>query len=394
MIGHLVSATCHLPFVVFGKFYSETKAPEGWRTPKRWREARPFVIHHSFVIRHLSFVILSLYTCNAESLKIGLLAPPQEPEVISLEQGARLAIEEANQLPGPKSELVIRGRPGQWGTDGDEAAALALDESVGAMIAPPDGAASHQAMQVAGRTRIPVVSLCPDASITASGIPWVLRIVPRTDSEAQTIFAGAPRKSAWAALVPDGRAGREATRDLRTAARNSNCALQEPVNLPRQKPDWEPALKKLLAGNPQNILLWVDPPSAGQLAQRLRQLGYKGLLAGPSRLNCASFLNQVGLAAEGFLVPGLIGSRPSPFAENYRQRFGNAPDFTATMAYDAAFVLRQVLRSSADQPPYRAFPLKIEFSGGSAPLIFDKDGNRQLTLQLLVCRKGQFVSQK
>jgi ABC-type branched-subunit amino acid transport system substrate-binding protein len=333
-------------------------------------------------------LLASLSLSAAENIKIGLLAPPQEPELASLKQAAALAIEDANRAPGTQCELVIRGSPGQWGTDGDEAVVLALDEGSRAMIAPPDGAASHQVLQVAGRTRIPVVTICSDSSVTGSGIPWVLRVAPRTELEAQTIFTNHPQKT-WAALVPDGRAGREATKDLRTAATNSGCNLKEIVTLPPQKSEWPVALKTLLANRSDAILLWLDASRAGEMAQQLRKSGYTGMLAGPSRLNSSLFLTNANSAAEAFIVPGIAVDKS--FVQKYHQRFGGGPDFTAIMAYDAASLLAQLLRDAGDKPPYRAFPLTKQYTGASGPLTFDKDGNRQLSLRLFTCRNGEFI---
>ena len=49
------------------------------------------------------------------NLVIGLLVPPEEPCAASLRDGATLGVEQANQSPGSRARLVIRGRAGQWG---------------------------------------------------------------------------------------------------------------------------------------------------------------------------------------------------------------------------------------------------------------------------------------
>jgi len=165
----------------------------------RWGQARPTISRIRIGLRHVLTCVFLLLAARvqlhggeetAASLRIGLLTPPDEPEVTCLQQGATLGVELANSTPDHRVELVIRGRPGQWGTEGDEASALALDDAVDVIIAPPGGAASHQVLQVAGRTRVPVISLCPDSSITRTGIPWMIRIVPNTQKEARAIFLG------------------------------------------------------------------------------------------------------------------------------------------------------------------------------------------------------------
>src|ERR1700690_264550 len=68
------------------------------------------------------------------NLVIGLLVPPEEPEAASLRDGATLGVELANQSPGPRVSLVIRGRIGQWGADGVEAARMVTDDGALGLI--------------------------------------------------------------------------------------------------------------------------------------------------------------------------------------------------------------------------------------------------------------------
>ena len=93
-------------------------------------------------------------SADSTNLVIGLLVPPEEPEAASLRDGVTLGVERANQSPGPRVSLVIRGRAGQWGADGVEAARMVTDDGALGLIAPPDGAASHLVLQVSGRTAV------------------------------------------------------------------------------------------------------------------------------------------------------------------------------------------------------------------------------------------------
>jgi len=67
-------------------------------------------------------------SAEGTNLVIGLLVPPEEPGAASLRDGATLGVELANQSPGPSIRLIIRGRTGQWGADGVEAARMATDD--------------------------------------------------------------------------------------------------------------------------------------------------------------------------------------------------------------------------------------------------------------------------
>jgi hypothetical protein len=166
------------------------------------------------------------------NLVIGLLVPPEEPGAASLRDGATLGVELANQSPGPQVRLIIRGRTGQWGADGVEAARMVTDDGALGLIAPPDGAATHLVLQVSGRTAVPVITLSADSSVSQTGVPWMARIVPRTVEEAKMLFTGI-HASHWTAVIPDERAGREAARDLNEAATNSNCSIEKIIEVNR-----------------------------------------------------------------------------------------------------------------------------------------------------------------
>src|SRR6516162_4352858 len=115
---------------------------------------------------------------------IGLLLPPEQAESDCIRQGVLLAADQENEGSARKVSVIVRGRIGQWGADAVEAARMVLDDGVQGIIAPPDGAASHLALQVSGRTAVPLVSLCPDSSVSQTGVRWMVRAVPTTVEEA------------------------------------------------------------------------------------------------------------------------------------------------------------------------------------------------------------------
>src|SRR5208283_409029 len=155
-------------------------------------------------LRLLACVLAAPLACAAAASQItlGLVAPPFEPDAASLVRGVQLAVEESGESPGAPVVLEVRGESGQWGTVGNDAVTLASDRDVDAMIAPPDGSSSHLVLQVSGRMQVPVASLCPDASVTEAGVPWAVRVVPRTDRQAEALFAARRPASpaAWWAL--------------------------------------------------------------------------------------------------------------------------------------------------------------------------------------------------
>lgn len=336
---------------------------------------------------------------------IGLLLPPSETEATNIRLGAELGVEAANRVPGAKLRLMVRGSAGQWGTEGDDAVVLALDQGAQALIAPTSGTAVHQALQVAGRTRVPVVSLCGDGSVTGAGVPWAVRLAPSTRQEAAALFAALrqPGHSRRVTVfVPPDRAGREAGQDLQTAAREAAVEIGKVVELPSRDPDYTDLANGAREPEPEAILLWVDSMPAGALAKALRAAGFKGRLAGPSRLASAGFSEAAGKAEEGFLLTSPVPDERSAalrdrFFQDYRRRAQPSmsvaqgkPAFTTALAFDAVQLLAEVLRRAGEEPAFRAFPLTGSVPGVTGELAFDRYGDRRVQLQVLEHHEGQW----
>jgi ABC-type branched-subunit amino acid transport system substrate-binding protein len=331
---------------------------------------------------------------NSLPIRIGLLLPPEETEAASLRQGAAIAVAWANQST-TQVELVIRGRPGQWGDDGVEAGRMVLDDGVSGMIAPSGGVPTHLALQVAGRTATPVVSLCGDSSITGAGVPWSIRIVPSTAAEARAVMAGFTNTHArWAALVPTERTGREITRDLSNAAATVGCKLDPVIVIERHLTDFSTLASRLPQPWPDGVLIWLDTQPAAFASRYLRAAGFTGTLAGPGRLLSEQFRQSAGSALEGFAIarpvvdPAAAGF--AQFETDYARAFGGLPDPTAAMACDAASLLINLARQAGPADIYRQFPISCKSRGVTGIIEFDQQGNRLLSLELRQFRAGSW----
>lgn len=343
----------------------------------------------------------SAVAAETDSVKIGLLLPPDEPQARGVREGALLAAEQASPPGVPRTEVLVRGRVGQWGADGVEAARMVTDEGTQGLIAPPDGAASHLSLQISGRTAVPVITLCPDSSVGRTGVPWLLRIVPGTIDEAKALFrgvtsAGSGPTNRWLAVVPEGRAGREVSSDLRQAAQGFPVSLEEALALHRASANAAELVTQVLRTGPAGVLIWLAPLPAAKFAGSLRAAGYRGILAGPSRLQSREFIEAAGSALDGFIIPAIAGdaegnSRWRAFETAFQRRWGHPPDALAAMSYDATALLAHLLQ----QPEFRAPPHRLastfSWPGATGELRFDANGHRQTKLELCQGRRDRFV---
>jgi ABC-type branched-subunit amino acid transport system substrate-binding protein len=333
---------------------------------------------------------------GASPVVVGLLLPPEEPEALSIRQGARAAVEEANEAAaGGGVRIVERGKKGAWGSDASEAALLVMDDGAQALLAPTGGAATHLVLQVSGRTALPVASLCPDASVTRASIPWMVRVAPSTLDEAKTIFGGVPA-SIWLAFVPEGRAGREASSDLTAAAAAAPAGKRSIGKVVATGDGVIPDGKlrsTLASARPEAVLLWLPPAAAGRMARSLRAAGFKGPIAGPSSLGSRFFAAEAGPSAEGILVPVVDpDAAASAFGARYRRLFGTDPDQAAALAHDAALLLIRALRRADSQGSERSLTAGEPFRGATGLLAFDRHGNRLVQLRLSRYRSGRLAS--
>lgn len=333
------------------------------------------------------------------TIRIGLLLPPEEAESAGLRQGVELAVEHVNRSDADPVELLIRGRVGQWGDDAIEAARMVLDDGVQGLLAPPGGAASHLALQVAGRTAVPVISLCSDSSVTAAGIPWAIRIVPGTRDEADALFTrlySMRTAQTWLAFVPCDRAGREVAYDLSAAAESTGVKLVQTLEVPDGTSDVSTLYPMFPKDWPDGVLLWLDPKPAGHLAKYIRTIGFRGVLAGPGRLDSLAFRTTAGSAMEGMFLPALDPQRSgncamTEFVQSFLAQHGDPPDASAAMAYDGARLLIELLQRTGDNPPHELFPLSCVRAGVTGPLRFDRQGNRMVSLRLKTYQRGELV---
>jgi len=337
---------------------------------------------------------------SVPQVTLGLVVPPSEPDATSLLRGVQLAVADANESAEAPVTLEVRSEEGQWGTSSNDAVILVSERHVDAIISPSDGATNHLILQVSGRTQVPVASLCSDSSVTEAGVIWAIRVVPRTDRQAEALFAEARRPDRsplhWWALVPTGRSGRSVRRDLEKAAEATATHLEQILDSGLPNTDLAAQVHLIVAAAPDGVLIWLPPSQAGTVAAALRAAGYRGCLAGPSPLDSPDFIATAGAAATGVRVTNFKGdadlpARAEEFRRQFRRRYDAKPDFSAAAAYDAARVLIENLRRGEKGAGERQFPLALPTIGVTGILHFDNSGNRTGTLQVLACQQGRFI---
>jgi hypothetical protein len=112
------------------------------------------------------------------------------------------------------------------------------------------------------------------------------------------------------------------------------------------------------------------------------------------RLASPAFVAEAGSAADGLLVPAAApggGAVAAAFTSRYLRLFGTRPGPAAAIAHDSAKLLIDALRKEGAAGARRAFPPAERIPGATGALVFDRHGNRIVSLQVLRYRDGRLV---
>ncbi len=126
-------------------------------------------------------------------IRIGLFMPNDRtnPATLPILNSAQLAISESNAAGGFYGlpfRLVERWAYDPWGAGSKEMIKLVYQDSVWAVIGSLDGDATHIAEQIATKAWVPLLSpLCSDPTLTYIRIPWMFRLPPDYQIQAQVI---------------------------------------------------------------------------------------------------------------------------------------------------------------------------------------------------------------
>lgn len=354
----------------------------------------------------VSCVLLGGEPDGSRGWRLGFLMPAQPAEAAALRRGVEAGIASARKM-GVAVDWIGRSRTGQWGVEGEESARLALDDLADGLMAPPAGASTHLVLQVAGRTAVPVVSMCADSSVTGAGVPWLLQITPDTEAQAQALWgafkqgdATGPKK--WMAVVPAGRAGREVRKDLEKAARKCGVLL-DPVwsmaavdsgatektkegarTQEQQASEISPTgLPVRAPASTDGLMVWLEAPMASEVVKAWRRAGRRERLAGPARLCSREFRQRAGdLSAQVFVaVPESAVLARSQSGGSASADVEGRLDWDEHMALESVLVLVERLKLGDGGNEAMRLPGK-EWAGVDGAIRFDQWGKRQTELRV------------
>lgn len=134
--------------------------------------------------------------------------------------------------------------------------------------------------------------------------------------------------------------------------------------------DFRPLVSKVKALKPEGVFLALPYQEASIFIQQLRQAGVDVPVGGGIPLTSPKFIELAGKAGEGVVLHSIFfAGDPSKaaFVNDYKAKYGRAPDQFAALAYDAAGVgveaIRRVIKSGK---PLTGQAVRDELASGPA----------------------------
>jgi branched-chain amino acid transport system substrate-binding protein len=325
---------------------------------------------------------------GAGAVRVGLILPLSAAgnaglAAQSMRNAAEMALAEFKE---PNIQLLVKDDAGT-APGAQSAAQQAVGEGAELILGPLFAHSVATAGQVARSRGIPVIAFSTDTSVAARGV-YLLSFLPESDVERIVDYAADHRKGSIAALVPDNAYGSVVEAALKQAAARHGARVVALERYPADRSNLQAPAQRIAQAARQADALFIPDSgdavvaivdaltAAGVNVERLQLLG-TGVWDADQRIFGSS-------ALEGgwFAAPDAAGFRG--FAARYRQRFGQDPIRTATLAYDGvALVAALVKTQGAQRFSEGVLNNSSGFAGIDGVFRFRSDGTNQRGLAVL-----------
>jgi branched-chain amino acid transport system substrate-binding protein len=307
------------------------------------------------------------------------------------ENGARLAVEEANeaklQIGGQAVKFTLVAEDDQEDPKvGTTVAQKLVDAKVAGVVGHLNSGTSIPASPIYNQAGIPVISgSATNPKLTEQGFKNQFRVVGRDDQQGPAIasYIATERKPKLVAVIDDASAyGEGIANEVEKTLKAAKITV-----LPREKgtnktTDWKAVLTKLRGRNPDAVFYGGMDATGGPLLKQGRELGIKAVFSFGDGACTDKMKELAGDAAEGLLcsqagIPPQAASQK--FRDAYKKKFNQDPILYAPFTYDATNLLIEAMKkaSSTDPKLYLAELQKLSFTGSTGPIAFDDKGDRK-----------------
>jgi len=332
-------------------------------------------------------------------LNIGLLIP--EKNALAAKQGAELAIREANVKGGYRGcpyHLVTRPTDGFWGIGSIQSVNLVFEDHVLAFIGALDGRNAHLAEQVATKTKVAFISAwATDMTLSYAFVPWFFRCIPDDKQQATALVQEIYRKRKIKNVVLIG----TETYDSRYAI-NSFKKVCKSLSIPEPKQylyksndhNFDETLLELENSGVEAIVLFGKPPLASNIIPLLKQRNIPKIIFGTlSIMDSQKELGPDWNILENVIIVSSVQwftKKGLAFQNEFQKVYGYQPGPVAAYAYDGINVIVEAIKEAGpDREKIIDSLSKINYSGITGKIQFDKKGNRTGKVGLMKINNGK-----
>jgi len=292
---------------------------------------------------------------------VGALTGPEAHFGSESQNGAQLAVEEANAAGGVQGrQLVIRSYDSQSRPEEAANAMTRLVTQDGAVFVVGENQSSLSLAMAPAAAAGEVPMISPSSTnprVTSEGGPYVFRVCFTDTFQGQLLarYARETLKAERVAILVDQKSdysvGLAKVFAGKFGALGGKVFAEEAYA--KGDTDFRSQLTRVKAARPEVLFIPGYYSDVGPMARQARELGIQATLLGGDGLDSGGRLGELGgSAVEGTLYSTHFaadnpGARVQDFIARYKARFGHIPDALGALGYDAARVGIDGLRRSS-----------------------------------------------
>jgi len=276
-------------------------------------------------------------------------------------KGVTLAVEQKNAeggIQGCQIKLITYDDEADPTKSTGLAQKVATEDNVIAAWATTNSSTALSDLPIFEQYKIPQMTNGTNVDITKQGSAYIFRATPAGPAFENSLvnYLVKAGKTKFA-IIGDNTAYGKGETDYQVAAlKANNLEALDVESYGADDKDFTGQLTKIMASQPEVILLASSEVAGGLIAKQARQLGFTGDLAGGVAMGSAKFLETAGDAAEGVYFtaayPGNdANDQTKAFAAAFKARWGIDPEFHNANTYDLTQVLFTAMENAHPLTP-------------------------------------------
>lgn len=279
-----------------------------------------------------------------------------------MKKGVTLAVEQKNAkggVQGCQVELVTYDDEADPTKSVGLAQKVATEDNVMAVWATTNSSTALSDLPVFEQYKIPQLTNGTNVDITKQGSAYIFRATPAGPAFENSLvdYLVKTGKFTKYAIIADNTAYGKGESDYQVAALKANNL--EPLDVEQygaDDKDFTGQLTKIIAADPEVLLLASSEVAGGLITKQARQLGFQGTIAGGVAMGSAKYLETAGDAANGVYFtaayPGNdANDQTKAFAAAFKARWGQDPEFHNANTYDLTNVLLMAMDNAKPLTP-------------------------------------------